>query len=197
MALSIALAPADRARAGTDVFVCNVGDSPATVGFSNWGASGSIRAFSVRTFACNQGNTGAAWINSTNQHPVIAQNMFRLRNQRFEQIGQSWLKHTFYAETDSGCTTCQPPNPDNGTILGVGCCDAYNSSLNGFQEILGPKSEINPYTGVFPYPPCSGSCPAYDTTVGRRGRVCTGERARWHPRQDLYCASARDGAAHG
>ena len=36
--------------------------------------------------------------------------------------------------------------------LGIGCADTYGSSLNGMQGGLGPRSEINPYTGDFLYP---------------------------------------------
>ena len=159
-----------RALAGTDVFVCTLGLTVNPPGYTNYGASGGIRAFAIETQACNGGDTPAHWKDSTNQHPVIATNMFRLRNGRFEQIGQAWVKHTFYAETDSACTTCTAPDPNDGTLLGIGCCDTYTSDLNGFQGIMGPKSEINASTGSFPYPFCP-SCPSAAPTIGRRLQV--------------------------
>lgn len=160
------------ALAGTDIFVCWIGGyTVSPPGYSNYGPSGGIHAFAIDTLVCNGGDTPAHWKDSTNQHPVISQNMFRLRSGRFEQIGQAWVKHTFFAETDSACTTCTPPNPNDGTLLGVGCCDTYTSDLNGIQFILGPKSEVNASTGSFPYPFCPASCPSAAPTIGRRLQV--------------------------
>jgi hypothetical protein len=41
-------------------------------------------------------------------HPVIPQNLYRMsaganNDERFEQIGQSWLKHAFTALTQDAC----------------------------------------------------------------------------------------------
>ena len=165
------LACPSHVKASTDIFVCIVGGLTPTSGFKNFGASGGIRAFSVDTVACNGGNTPAPWIGTTNQHPVMTQNMFRLRAGRFEQIGQSWVKHGFYPQTNDGCTICTPPTPNDGTLLGVGCCDTYTAYLNGVQVNIGPKSEINPSTGDFPYPFCVNGCPSPDPTIGRRLQV--------------------------
>ncbi|HUN81308.1 MAG TPA: hypothetical protein VMV81_07330, partial [Phycisphaerae bacterium] len=159
-------------RAATDIFVCGVGGTTTqSSGFTNFGASGGIRAFSVDTVACNGGTTPAVWRATNNQHPVMIQNMFRLRNGRFEQIGQSWAKHGFYGETEDGCTICTPPVPDDGTLLGVGCCDTYRSFVNGLQSGLGPRSEINASNGIFPYPFCVSGCPDPDPVIGRRLQV--------------------------
>jgi hypothetical protein len=91
------------------------------------------------------------WISNTAEHPVIGQNMFRLKDGRFEQIGQSWLKHGFTALAGNICGgTCI--TPPNGSHLGVNCSDPYDSSLNGSQTRLGPKDDVNASTGVYPYP---------------------------------------------
>jgi hypothetical protein len=37
-------------------------------------------------------------------------------------------------------------------FLGVGCRDPYSSNLNGQQQRLGPRSEVNASTAEFPYP---------------------------------------------
>ncbi|MEK6643388.1 MAG: hypothetical protein AABZ08_05720 [Planctomycetota bacterium] len=156
--------------ADSDVFPCVIGDQFFnTSGFFNYGMVGGIHAFSLEVKACNQGDTFANWIEETNQHPVITQNLLRLRNGRFEQIGQAWLKHGFFVAAEDGCTLCS--GEEDFTKLGPGCCDTYGASLNGFQSILGPKSEVNASTGVFPYPFCGGGCPAAGNGIDRRLQV--------------------------
>ncbi len=126
------------------------------VGRTRWGVVGDIHAFSVGTTSCNQGSCWLNWISSTNKHPVIGQNMYRLKDGRFEQIGQSWVKHGFTALAGTVCSSACIAPPD-GTHLGVNCSDPYSSSLNGSQTRLGPKFEVDPSTGIFPYPPTNGS----------------------------------------
>ena len=129
---------------GPDVIV---GDLPNTF---NWGQSNGMRSYSVATTSCNIGDERLTWIANNNQHPVISQNLYRIKDGRIEQLGQSWLKHGFFALSQSLCGSCQPTN---GTSLGIGCSDPYGASLNGQQNGLGPKSEVNVETGFFPYPP--------------------------------------------
>lgn len=115
----------------------------------NYDTVGGIDAFSVGTVSCNIGSSNLSWQASPDpDHPVIGQNIFKLKGGRIEQIGQSWLKHGFTALTlnDCGCG-CSGPG---GSVLGVGCSDPYGCGLNGGQGGLGPKSEINPSTGVNP-----------------------------------------------
>jgi hypothetical protein len=120
------------------------------------GSVGGITAFSIGTTSCNVGTCWLDWIATTNAHPVIGQNMFRLENHRFEQIGQSWLKHGYNALQETFCsTTCMPS--DTGAHLGVRCSDPYSATLNGEQSRLGPKFEVNAFTGDFPFPPAAGS----------------------------------------
>jgi hypothetical protein len=116
-----------------------------------WGESDGITAFSFSTVACNAGSCWANWFaHPSNQHPVIGQNVFRLENGRFEQIGQSWVKHAVFAVSGDLCS----PNclGTNGDHLGVNCSDPYSAFHNGSQTELGPKSEVNPATGVHPHP---------------------------------------------
>ncbi|MFQ5410929.1 MAG: c-type cytochrome [Phycisphaerae bacterium] len=129
---------------GPDVIVGDLMD------VTNYPSLGGIEAFAVGTTSCNIGDENLSWVAGTNQHPVIGQNMFRLKNDRFVQIGQSWLKHGFFALTENACGCgC---NGVGGSALGVGCSDPYCCGLNGQQGGLGPKSEVNPHTGFFPYP---------------------------------------------
>ena len=39
-------------------------------------------------------------------------------------------------------------NLEGGNVLGVGCSDPYDNGLNGVQDSLGPRSEINPATAA-------------------------------------------------
>jgi hypothetical protein len=131
----------------------------------HWGANapGTIHAYSVGTMSCNIGDTPLSWHNYDNQRPVIGQNMFRLRDGRFEQIGQSWLKWAFLALNENFCGTCITP-PGGGSQLGVHCSDPYSASLNGSQGGLGPKSVVNPFTG---YLPANHATPGSGTINGR------------------------------
>ena len=148
-----------RAPNGPDVIVGGVGVS-GTNGSNqndvvNFGPSGDTKAFSVATTSCNIGNQTLWWYDCGDinnpicaRHPVISQNIFRLKEGRFEQLGQSWLKHGFCALSQNLCQLgCSATDCDT---LGVGCSDPYTASRNS--SGLGPKSEVNAFTGVFPYP---------------------------------------------
>ncbi len=125
-----------------------VGDMPDS---STYAAVGNIVAYSVGTTSCNLGSCWLNWKSGIAEHPVIGQNLFRLKNGRFEQVGQSWLKHGFTALQGTVCSTSCNAAPD-GTHLGVNCSDPYSSSLNGSQTRLGPKLDVNPDTGVYLFP---------------------------------------------
>jgi len=130
--------------AGPDIIVGNI---PSV---TNYGQVGGTYAYALGTDACNLGDQPVLWVASTNQHPVIGQNIYRLEAGRFEQIGQSWLEHGFTALPLSTCCVCQ--GAGTTSALGVGCSDPYGSSLNGSQSGLGPRSEVNALTGSFMYP---------------------------------------------
>jgi hypothetical protein len=72
-------------------------------------------------------------------------------NDRFEQIGQSWMKHAFYALEDNACGFgCNQSNCSPGAQLCVGCSDPYDAGLNASQDGLGSRAWVNPFTGAFP-----------------------------------------------
>ena len=120
-------------------------------GISHYGTVGDITAYAVGTTSCNIGDDTLQWVSSTNRHPVIAQNLFRIKDGRMTQIGQSWLKHGFLALAQNACGLgCQ--DPGSGSLLGIGCSDPYSSGLNGSQGGLGPRYEVNAATGNFAYP---------------------------------------------
>ncbi|MBK7874183.1 MAG: hypothetical protein IPJ77_00245 [Planctomycetes bacterium] len=137
---------------------------------TNYTPAGGIDAFSVGTTGCNIGSAIANWIATNNEHPLVRQNAYRYKVTggvgRFEQIGLSWLKHTFGAQQDSTCCTCNPGG--NFYHLGVGCSDPYDAGTNAAQAIQGPNWEVNAHTGVYPYPFTS---PPYAGSVARRLQV--------------------------
>lgn len=148
---------------GPDVTVLDLTD------IDNYGAVGGIRAYAVGTNSCNVGTEPVDWCDNgggcgqgttDSDHPVIAQNVYRLKSGRFEQIGMSWLKHGFLSRNDSdprcGPNCIQPPL--GGSQLGVGCTDIYSAGLNGDQP-LGMRSEVNAATGEFPFPYTEVSSP--------------------------------------
>ncbi len=156
MAALCCIAPAQ--GNGADVIV---GQLPS---LNNYGPANGHHAYSVATTSCNIGTVPLQWIASTNQHPVISQQMYRIRDGVFQQVGMSWLKHGFFALQGSLCSPCNP-HP-NGTALGVGCSDPYSAGRNGSQGSLGPRNEINAATGVYTYPPTYGAVIS-DTTSSR------------------------------
>ncbi len=144
--------------AGQDANLCDVpgeapdiivGDLP-TNEVQRFGSENGITGFSIGTTSCNLGTCWANWFGNTNEHPVIGQNMFRLKDGRFEQVGQSWVKHGFFALSGEFCS--EECVSGGGSHLGVNCSDPYSAGLNGDQTRLGPRSEINAATGVFPFP---------------------------------------------
>ena len=137
--------------------LCSAGEAPDIIvgeilGGTYWGTVGAISAYSFGTDSCNLGTCQAEWFADSPNHPVIAQNLYRLKDGRFRQLGQSWLKHGFAAISDVTCSPdcLAPPDWDH---LGVNCSDLYTSSLNGAQGQLGAKSDLQARTGIFPWPP--------------------------------------------
>src|SRR5262245_32165773 len=59
---------------GPDVIVGDNAD------MSSYGRVGDIHAFDIGTVSCNQGTVNVQWQSSNNLHPVIGQNVYRLKN---------------------------------------------------------------------------------------------------------------------
>lgn len=113
---------------------------------------GDIRAYAVGTTACNKGTSNANWIANSVNHPVISTTLFKLEDGRLRQIGVSFVKHSWGAIQGNACGFgCQ--SGGNWQALGPGCSDPYSANLNAVQTDLGPRFEINAYTGEFPWPP--------------------------------------------
>ena len=154
--LAALLLSAPAALAGGDPNVCDEpGDAPDVVvgdlhEVNSYGNVGDIYAYSVGTVSCNVGTCWLNWFSNTPDHPVIGQNMFRYKDGRLTQIGQSWLKHGFFALSETLCSNACIST--DGTHLGVNCSDPYSAGLNGQQGYLGPRWQVNASTGVFPFP---------------------------------------------
>ena len=120
-------------------------------GLAQFGSSaGTQVGLAVGTDSCNFGDVDLDWFAfPSNDHPVIPQNLYRMSSggDRFEQIGQSNVKHAFQALAQNICNLgC---NGNSGTHLGSGCSDPYSASLNAGRN-LGSRAWINPFTGAFP-----------------------------------------------
>ena len=67
------------------------------------GRNGTQVGLAIGTDSCNNGDQPIDWFALPNtDHPVVPQNLYRMsggadNTERFEQIGQSWMKHTFLA----------------------------------------------------------------------------------------------------
>ena len=116
-----------------------------------FGNVSGITAFSLGSDSCNDGTCRLNVFASNSQHPVFAQNMFRLKDGKLEQIGQSWAAHRFIALADFLCS--QGCIATVGTYLGVQCSTRDLAVYAGGQQQLGRRSEVNATTGVFQFPP--------------------------------------------
>jgi hypothetical protein len=123
-------------------------------GLAQFGSSATQVGLGIGTDSCNAGQEPLHWFAlPSNDHPVIPQNLYRMsggatNDERFEQIGQSSVKHAFTALQNNicgfGCTSS-----GTGTLLGAGCSDPYSASLNATPN-LGSRAWINPFTGEYP-----------------------------------------------
>ena len=141
---SSAAAQCPGSQPGADVIVGQIPN------ISNYGQLNGMAAYALGTTSCNVGDQELLWFANNTNHPVIGQNIYRLENGRFEQVGMSWLKHGFTALQQNLCCNCN--SSGTGSRLGVGCSDPYSSGLNGSQSGLGPKFQVNAFTGAFNYP---------------------------------------------
>ena len=137
--------------AGPDVIV---GALPNISAFGQgiWPVTGGTTyvAYSVGTTSCNIGNQQLLWNpNPSVTHPVMPQGIYRVKNGVMQQVGQSWVKHGFCALQGTVCGACIPAGSGCPQVLGIGCSDPYDSSLNGSQSDLKSRWGINAATGVY------------------------------------------------
>jgi hypothetical protein len=194
LARSSAAQTACQGSSGPDVIAGGI-TAPA-----NYASTGGIDALSMGTVICNMGTAAVSYSPSTNQHPVMGQNLYRLKtvngSTRFEQIGMGWLMHGFFALASTACCpTCQGTG---GSELGVGCSSPDTASANGSQSGLGPRWQVNAFTGSFAYPPAN---PPFSGSVARRLQVHTSDLEVSGPGSARYFVEAHfvapDDAAAG
>src|SRR5688572_22872499 len=121
----LALAIAGLGSAALSVPVLAVGPGVPTTGpdvtinllddVDSYGVGGGFAGYAVGTTSCNIGDQNLNWCDNggcpggiqPDQHPVIAQGLYRLKGGRMTQIGASWLKHGFFAtnSTEGVCKT--------------------------------------------------------------------------------------------
>ena len=142
---------------GPDIIV---GDMP---GLAQFGSTTDQVGLGMGGTSCNNGDVPVHFYQLPNpDHSVVTQNLYRMsggasNNDRMEQIGQAWVKHTFGASQENACGFgCTPFGDDSE--LGPGCSDPYSASQNAFQGqtnngALGSRAWVNPFTGFFPVNP--------------------------------------------
>jgi len=173
---------------GPDIIV---GDLPSMEQYGAGAVAGVTQVgLGVGTTSCNNGNVPVDWFELPDtDHCVIPQNLYRMsggssNNDRFEQVGQSWMKHAFFALQDNACGFgCTPAA--NGTHLGAGCSDPYDADLNADQGSLGSRAWVNPFTGAFP-----------SNAVDHTGHVETGQSHRLIVEQNDLNTALNPGATY-
>lgn len=119
-------------------------------GSTSYGFVDGEVAYSFGTTLCNIGDAPVPFSPATNQHPLVVQSIYRLSNHRIEQIGIGFVRHTTIPLAGNACGLgCTPAGID---VLGAGCSDTSSSTINGFQGMMGPRTEVNAFTADYPYP---------------------------------------------
>ncbi len=190
---------------GPDVIVGDIED------VDQQGSNATQVGLAIGTDSCNNGDQPIDWFQlPDNDHPLVPQNLYRMsggvnNDTRFEQIGQSWMKHTFFALEDFVCGTCNTSGCATGSHLCPGCSDPYTSGLNGDQNSIGSRAWVNPFTGSFPSTANEHSGHNHDgvshrilvnmtdlNTAQNPGATYFGEAAYITPHEYTWCQSHPD-----
>jgi hypothetical protein len=144
----LAGAPLCRAQApcggpGPDVAIGDVSDVANSTPIGGYGA------IALGAQVCNVGSVALQYSGCPNVHPIFGGNLYRYSTvngaARFEQVGQSWLKHTAVGGGGTACCTCST----GGAGLQPGCSDLYSSGFQNSQSALGPRYQVNAFTAQF------------------------------------------------
>jgi hypothetical protein len=138
---------------GPDVQVCLLYD------LEQYERTGNLNGLSIATTSYNAGDENLLWYSpysgtTPELHPMITYNLYRMTDdgRRVEQIGVSWIKHGFLATNTGECEQRNACNGSFGSELSPDCSDTYGSSLNRSLSYLGPRYEVNPWTGAWTQP---------------------------------------------
>lgn len=129
---------------GADIYIGELNE------LKQFGRVGAVVGLLGDAPVCNAGTQPLDWLVPPNsRHPLMNFNLYRLKDGRLTQIGQSWTKHGLGASQDNACGFGCNPYP-NTERLGVGCSDTYSAQFNNNTlSYFGPRFEINPWTGVW------------------------------------------------
>jgi hypothetical protein len=144
---------------GPDIITGDMGKNgetfPGELGFEQFGSSGSQVGLGILTTICNAGNVPVdVFAMPETNHPIIPSNLYRMsggasNDDRFEQIGQSWVKHMFASSTLNECGFGCTGSSFDETHLGPGCADIYVARQNADADSLTSRAWVNPFTGAF------------------------------------------------
>ncbi len=132
---------------GTDVSLAKM-DTISALGRTGTFPTG-MNGVAMATTSCNKGTVKVPWEAAMlEDHPFISFLVARETNGRLTQVSDySYIKHGFFALTDSFCDVCQEGPFGGGDVLGLGCSDTYSTGNNGDNFWLGPPAEVNPWLG--------------------------------------------------
>ncbi|MBO6738937.1 MAG: hypothetical protein JJ916_03670 [Phycisphaerales bacterium] len=119
-------------------------------GATSYGVVDGVAAYSFGTTICNFGDSPTPYQSDTNQHPLIAQSIYMLKDHQLKQIGLGFVRHTTLPDSGNLCgRSCTLSSDD---ALGFGCSDTSSSDANGDQAMMGPRTEVNAFHTDFPHP---------------------------------------------
>lgn len=141
--------------ASAEGFDCGVSGQDVAVGSinltANYVAVDGIDALVAGATTSNFGDAPIPVQVESTDTILLAQNLYRLHEGRFEQIGMSWVFH-LYAALSTPATGCTCMASGDVLKLNAGCATVDSASIIGFQTLLTPRSEVNPVTGVASLP---------------------------------------------
>jgi hypothetical protein len=173
------------------------------------GSEASQVGLGVATTSCNIGDQPVNFhALPETDHPFFPMNLYRMsggadNTQRFEQIGQSWVKHAFGADELDECNVgCDTSNCITFSQLCPGCADPYLADENGWYQLLGSRAWVNPFTGFFQSNPDPTNHTGHNdigashrirvnvsdlNTTLNQGATYFAEAAYWTPQEYQWC----------